>query len=170
MKTFFAILLLAMTSCINPIEEEKRRKAAENEKPGHVIVTQAQVDSRVNDIYATALYDTVGSASSPIQVLSYKLVEKEYSNYKDVSLTYKNVSSKPVAAVRFRWHGLNAFGEPADMGGSVEGFGAGFDDNTINPGKKKSGTWSISSRDAKTITKAWPYEIVFSDGTKWKSK
>lgn len=49
------------------------------------------------------------------------------------------------------------------------GVGGGYDDDGLRPGKVKSGTWSVMSRNGKKILNAWPYEVVFSDGTKWKA-
>ena len=104
----------------------------------------------------------------PIKILSSRPVEEEYSNYKNVYLSWKNVSKKTISAVRFRWIGVNAFGEPADMGSLLIGEGAGFSDDKIRAGKSDNGTWTILSRDLKKITRAWAYEVAFSDGTKWK--
>ncbi len=79
----------------------------------------------------------------------------------------KNVSKKTISAIRFKWTGINAFGEPADMG-ITNGEGGGFDDDKLRPSKSNSGEWSILSRDLKKVTKAWAYEVVFEDGTKWE--
>jgi hypothetical protein len=130
-----------------------------------------KADSMTKAIIKDALFDTAGVSSSPVKVLSAKLVIREYSNYKDVWLSWKNVGTKKVAAIRFKWYGTNAFGEPADMGstGLQEGFGGGFADRSLGIGKRDEGTWSIMSRDGKKIVMAWPYEVAFEDGTKWKS-
>lgn len=132
---------------------------------------ELSIDSLPNDISTISKSDndTVGLYKSPIKVTSSSLVKKEYSNYKDIRLTYKNVSNKPVSGIRFEWYGENAFGEPADMGSSFNsGEGRGFTDETLRPGKSTYGEWSILSRDAKKILYARPYEVVYSDGTKWK--
>jgi hypothetical protein len=66
---------------------------------------------------------------------------------------------------------LNAFDEPADCGNiSNPGFGGGYTDIVLKTGKSSSGTWSVLSRDGDKIVKAWPYEIVYEDGSKWKSE
>jgi hypothetical protein len=100
--------------------------------------------------------------------LSARFVTKEYSNYKDIALRYRNVSNKVVTAVRFKWYGENAFNESADMGTLREGWGAGFTDDAIRPGASDYGKWSILSRDGKKVLIAYPYEVVFKDGTKWE--
>lgn len=108
-------------------------------------------------------------ANCPVKIISTSPVEHdEYSNYKDVHSVWKNVSKKTISAIRFRWTGINAFGEPADMGSST-GIGAGFTDDILRSGKSDNGTWEILSKDLKKITKAWVYEVAFEDGTKWES-
>jgi hypothetical protein len=99
-----------------------------------------------------------------------KLVTSGQSNYKSIQLSWRNEGSKKVAAIRFNWCGLNAFGEPAEMGGNkVTGFGSGLIDRSLAPGATDTGTWPIMSKDGKKVVMAWPYEIAFEDGTKWKS-
>lgn len=114
-----------------------------------------------------AKYDTAGLHLSPVKILSAKFVSKEYSNYKDIRLTYKNVSGKKISAIRFKWYGENAFNEPADMSGLVKGWGGGFSDDVLRPGATDYGTWNILSRDGKKVLIAYPYEVAFEDGTKW---
>jgi hypothetical protein len=118
-----------------------------------------------------AKYDTAGLYLSPIKVLSARFVEKEYSNYKDITLRYKNISKKRVSAIRFKWYGENAFNEPADVGGLYRnGWGSGFDDEGLSTGRTTSSTWNVLSKDGRKILIAYPYEVAFSDGTKWKLK
>jgi hypothetical protein len=118
-----------------------------------------------------AKYDTLGLHLSPIKVISARFVEKEYSNYKDVSLRYKNVSNKKVSAIRFKWYGENAFNEPADLGGLYRnGWGGGFDDEGLSVGRTTSSVWNVLSKDGRKILIAYPYEVAFTDGTKWELK
>lgn len=136
---------------------------------------KAMVDSTINAIKVENIEkeskDSTGMKNSPVQILKSRLVDVEYSNYRDIELKYKNVSDKTITAIRFEWYGKNAFGEPADMGSVYsEGRGGGFTDEKLKPGKVSYGTWNIYSNDAKTITIARAYEVVFSDGTKWKLK
>nr|MBC7612937.1 hypothetical protein [Pseudopedobacter sp.] len=115
--------------------------------------------------------DTVGSYKSPIRVLSSKVVKAEYSSYRNVELTFKNYSDKKVTGIKFRWYGVNAFNEPADLGNDLfEGYGDGFTDKEIKPGKTSTLTWEANSRRAKKILKAWAYEVAFNDGTSWKKE
>jgi hypothetical protein len=107
----------------------------------------------------------------PIKILSGKLVKKEYSNYKDIYISYINEGQKDIEGVKFKWYGETVFGEPADMGSySEKGFGGGFTEDKLKAGKADNATFEISSKDAKKIIKVWINEIAFSDGTKWKTK
>ncbi|WP_346318223.1 hypothetical protein [Chitinophaga sp. YIM B06452] len=116
-------------------------------------------------------FDTIGIENSPIKIKRAWLHNKEYSNYKDISLTFKNEGTKTVEGVKFRWYGENVFGDPADMGSSLgpDGFGGGFMDKKLKPGQTLTLTWNILSKDGRKVIKAWPTEVVFSDGSKWES-
>lgn len=137
-----------------------------NELPNNIEQSVAKVREEKNGVGAK--YDTGGLYLAPVKVTSAKFVTKEYSNYKDIALRYKNVGDKVVTAIRFKWYGENAFSEPADMGGLREGWGGGFTDDALRPGASDYGQWSILSRDGKKILIAYPYEVVFKDGTKWE--
>jgi hypothetical protein len=148
---------------LSTIEELKIESAA-----------KASVDSLIKESARKVLFDTGDVSSSPIKVLSATMYSEEYSNFRDIRLKIQNVSAKQIVAARFSWYGENAFGEPADMGGvsimsGSEGFGGGFSERIINPNKTATLSWDINSRDGKKVIKAWAKEVVFSDGTKWKS-
>ncbi|MBS1773147.1 MAG: hypothetical protein JST82_09805 [Bacteroidetes bacterium] len=116
------------------------------------------------------LYDTTGLYAAPVKVLNARFTHKDYSTYKDVTLTFKNVSGKKISAIRFRWYGINAFNEAADMTGMIDGWGGGFDDDALRIGETRTATWDALSRDGKKIQIAFPYEVAFDDGTNWKLK
>jgi len=123
-------------------------------------------------IHKSQDYNFIAAISWPVKILSAKLIKQEYSNLKNIRLSWKNISSKKIEGIRFRWYGLNAFGEPADMGSYSpygKGFGSGFTDESLLPGKISYGSWNILSNDGKKVSAAWPYEVVFEDGTTWKS-
>jgi hypothetical protein len=130
-------------------------------------IEEAVVKNREEQNGIGAKYDTGGLYLAPIKVLSAKFVNKEYSNYKDVSLSFKNVTNKKISAIRFKWYGENSFNEPADMGSLKEGWGAGFTDDALRAGASSNSTWEVLSRDGKKILIAYPYEVAFDDGTKW---
>lgn len=115
--------------------------------------------------------DTSGMANAPIKIISYKIIKSDGGSYRNMFVSYKNVSSKKITAFRLNWYGQNAFGEPADMGNSLRnGFGGGFSETVLRPGGQNDSEWEILSRDAKKVVAVWPTEIVFSDGTKWTNK
>ena len=171
LSKFFPSLIMIVLGC-NEITATKELTPAEELKIK--IEAKENVDSIIKESTRKVLFDTANISSSPIKVLSAKLYSEEYSNYKDISLRVQNVSTKKIEAARFSWYGENAFGEPADMGrvtimSGSEGFGGGFSESIINPNKITTLDWDINSRDAKKVIKAWATEVVFSDGTKWKS-
>ena len=130
-----------------------------------------QVKHMVDSDLKTALFDTGGLYKAPVKILKAKAVTQEYSTTKNVYLLFKNVSKKTIQGIRFKWYGLNAFGEPAELGNYiVPGFGGGFSDDILRPGKTNDGTWNVYSKDAKKIILAWPYEVSFTDGSLWRLK
>lgn len=162
MKRLFAFVTVTIISCnehaTSSISELEKHKFIDSFKN----VERSKINSSVRDI----ILDTTGLSKAPVRVL--------YANFygmngRNIELKWKNISGKRITAIRFKWYGENAFNEPADMGAlSYEkGFGAGFTDNELAPGKTDQGTWSIYSRDGKKIVIAWPYEIAFKDGSKW---
>ncbi len=160
----FGLAALLIVSC-------KTNSKSETDATDPLIELRAKqyADSIVKAAEHEAMFDTSGLYNAPVKIVSAKLVEREYSSYKDMRLSYKNVSDKKIDAIRFRWYGLNAFGEPADMGTSLSrGFGGGFTDDPLSPGRSDYGEWGILSRDGKKVVLAWPTEVVFTDGTKWE--
>lgn len=161
------LVLVSLISC-----EQKKPKSQTEKLQDEIRLKEIRdsigeaFDARINE----DLSDTDGIHKAPVQITKARFVEKDYSNYKDIQLTYKNVSGKDIDAIRFKWTGTNAFGEPADVGSVYGDVGGGFTDSRLRAGKTTSGTWSILSRDGKKVTKAWAYEVVFSDGTKWEFK
>lgn len=129
-----------------------------------------QVKHMTDSTIASGFMDTSGLYKSPIKIVKATLFKKEYSNYRDIEITFKNTTSKKISGVKFSWYGLTAFNEPADMGGVVDGIGGGFTDTEIQAHEKKTLTWGISSRDGKKVKLAWAYEVAFADGTSWKLK
>ena len=103
-----------------------------------------------------------------VKFLSAAFVSKKNSTLTDIEITYNNVSRKAIAAIQFRWTGINSLGKPADVGQTdLNDAGGGVEQDTLAAGKKQTSIWEISSKDGKKITKSWAHEVVFSDGTKW---
>lgn len=174
------IIALIITSSCNQIKsrseqltdsitEEKRVDSFSMAKYGRS--KDEQIQHMVDSNISAAFIDTVGLYKAPVRVLQSKIVSKEYSNFRDIQLKYKNVSNKKIEGIKFNWYGLDAFGEPAEMGNDiVKGAGSGFADDNLVPSETMTSKWEINSRNAKKVLLAWPTEIAFSDGTKWKLK
>lgn len=177
MKKIIVIFFLgACVSCNNGMTNKVNVTDSLNGEPEYVI-RQRLKDSLDKDLSKRIYFDdTLGIENAPVKVLSANPVEQDYSNYKNIRLKFKNVSGKNISGIKFRWYGLNVFGDPADMGmGSAssefgKGIGAGFTDDLLKAGSSKSSTFGISSSDLKKVIKAWPFEVAFEDGTKWVLK
>jgi hypothetical protein len=181
LKTVFKFILLTalLQSCSNEAELKKENQSTgiiKSEKYSQEtsdleikIRAKRITDSLISSVTKSALFDTAGLHTSPVKVIKSYLYQEEYSNYKNISLTYKNNSRRKIEAIKFRWYGEDAFGEPADMGsyGITEGFGGGFTDDALDVGKVRTSSWEILSSRAKKIILAWPIEVIFSDGIKW---
>lgn len=182
MKVFLALFIIVCFSCKNekkppqwgPVSGSVNDTTQKNDTLLSQLLSQPEArkstEQIVNDVIKGAILDTFGLHLAPVKVTSARLFRPEYSNYKSISITFKNVSGKRVEAIKFKWYGIDAFGDPADMGtGSlVEGFGGGFDDDPLGIGKSRTSQWSILSRDGKKVVLAWAYEVAFSDGTRWE--
>jgi len=132
---------------------------------------RSQMDSMQSSVEKSVAFDTIYDDPCPILIVSSRLTRSDYSSRRGIAFTYQNISQKKISAARFKWYGEDAFGEPADMGSYVfSGFGAGFDDDPIEPKQKRSVNYDIFSKDAKKIVKIWVTEVVYSDGIKWKSR
>jgi hypothetical protein len=172
MKYLIPCAFILIVACKTNSTDREAEKTIENSRKFIDSIEFAdRVDSMVSDRIRNVYFDTVGVAQGPVKITSAKLVSREYSSSKDIRLVWKNVSSKKISAIRFRWYGLNAFNEPADMGISSlqRGFGSGFTDTPLSAGRSDSGTWEIMSKDGKKVVAAWPFEVAFEDGSKWKS-
>jgi len=171
-----AIAFLILTSCNQTkttpkTELQKKAELDSFSKAKYGESSDAHVKRMINEGMKKALIDTIGLYKAPVKILSAKIVKQEYSTYRNVYLRYKNVSGKTISAIKFNWYGVNAFNEPADLGNPVaEGFGAGFTDDVLKPGRTQGSTWDVLSRDAKKLQLAWPIEVSFSDGSNWKLK
>lgn len=175
-RALLGLVFITLFSCKNEKSSEIN-SAASHKMTQEEIEREAKrvVDSVIasanNSVYDDLVNEAKNQKDAPVEILKSTLVDLEYSNAKNIALRYKNVSDKTILGIKFEWFGENVFGEPADMGNILsDGQGQGFTDTPIKPGSTSSGTWNIYSEDAKTITAARAIEVVFEDGTKWKSK
>lgn len=165
-KVFILFCCISVISgCDN---NEKFAKDAQYEKDKADRIEQIK-DSLIKGSNYDLLSDTTGLGEAPVRVTKAFVYTEEYSSYKSISVTYKNVSGKTIDAISFRWYGETAFGDPADMGQSiVDGYGGGFTETELKSGRSRTSRWSILSQNAKKNIRAWPAEVAFKDGTKWQ--
>lgn len=165
-KVIFFVCVLLTLSC-----QDKPKEYSQEQLERIQVIKDSlseNISKRINDELSR---DTAGLYLSPIKIVSYKIVESESGRYRNVRLTYKNVSKQKISAIKFSWSGVDAFGDPADLGNSfIKGYGGGFTDDPLSPGKSETSTWEILSRNARKIIFAWPTEVAFDDGTKWELK
>nr|WP_294787026.1 hypothetical protein [uncultured Flavobacterium sp.] len=106
---------------------------------------------------------------SPIKIIKATLHKSQYSNHKDIRVTFKNSGTKSIKAIKFEWFCINSFEEPAN-GRYFYGEGR-FTENSVyllKPNQEKTEFWEDFSTDADKITEIRAYYIVFTDGTKWE--
>ncbi|MBF4493512.1 hypothetical protein IRZ83_15225 [Flavobacterium sp. JLP] len=113
--------------------------------------------------------DTTNIKTSPVKILSSKLFKNEYSDHKDIQLIYKNVSKTDIKAIKFEWYCENSFDKPAS-GRSFFIKGEYTGETTFLLKKQNTAfkIWEDFSTDANTIIAARAYEVIFTNGTKWK--
>ncbi|WP_027382904.1 hypothetical protein [Epilithonimonas caeni] len=161
MKNLSIILItILLISC----KKEEKKYSPEIE-----MKAQLMVDSITKSVKKESALENKEQSDAPVKVMNSRFIEKEYSNYKDVELTYKNISNKDIKAIKFEWYGEDSFGGPADMG-ITDGNGGGFDDDVLKAGKKRTSEWNVLSRNGDKILTARAYEVVYTDGIKWKAK
>jgi len=163
MKTWYAFLFILLLSCNHSnfncagtvVEETTSKK---------------YVDSFHNALLSEVAFDTVGTEHAPVRIVRYQLVQNLNGHYKSVALTYQNISSKNISAIRFKWYGTDSADHPVEMGYAATGIGGSFDDEPLKAGKRRTATWGVLTNKLCVITKVWPTEIVFEDGSKWISR
>lgn len=163
-KYLFLIYIYSIiSSCDNSQFHETTAADIEKSRQGDVDAYSKRQDSLRNIKLKNDLLN-------PIKIYNYRIVEREYSNYRDISFTFKNAGKKRISAIKFKWEGINAFNQPADMGGGfLKGYGGGFTDEPINAGKARTVTYEILSPDVKKITSVLAYNVVFADGSSWEA-
>lgn len=160
-KITLIILAVLLYSC-----DASSNKNKLNEKQ----LKEAQLKSAqiVDNSLAKLKDDSVKIANAPIKVTNFKIVKVEYSDYRNVQVTYKNVSDKTIEAIKFGIKGRTAFDKPAEFTGGFNGKVYGNIDEPIKPNKSNTVTFAVNSSDLKFIDYVRPYEIVYSDGEKFK--
>lgn len=169
-KLVATTFILVLIGCNMQKKQSLEEMIKENDLRDSITTSfKAKIQKEIQD--ESILTDTLGMHASPVIVEKAVLVPSSSGSYRNVQLKFKNITDKTVVGIKFGWRGKNAFLEPADLGSSfVKGYGGGWTDQALSPGKTRFSTWEILSRDAKTIEAVWVTEVIFSDNTKWLQK
>ena len=104
--------------------------------------------------------------SSPIKIIKAWVTENSIGT-PEANLTFKNVSSKKIDAIRFAILCYNNFDEPVTNVISGNTF-MGMDQDRLSPGRQSTSTWTLNLFDLTTKIKPFVYEVHFVDGSTWK--
>lgn len=134
-------------------------------------ITEEKNEKEIIDSVKHNFLDTQKTKNSPVKIISAKLLKNQYSDHKDIQLTYKNTTRKNIKAIKFEWYCENVFDKPASgQFFFVKGISRGHTDILLEPRKTTSKTWEDFSTDAHAIIAARAYLVVFTDGTQWELK
>lgn len=161
------LIILILVSC------SKKNKT--NHLAIHSEVSYKQIEQQdiltPEDSIKKDFIDALNTAESPVQIISSKLSNTQYSDHKDIQLIYKNVSTKKIKAIKFEWYCENAFEKPASgRNFFIQGKCEGISNILLKPKETRSQVWEDFSTDADRIIKARVYFVMFSNGTKWELK
>jgi hypothetical protein len=102
--------------------------------------------------------------NSGVEILNVKFVnDNDYSDYKNIKITYKNNTGKNISAISFKWYDLkDVFDEDVESTLSK----GGYDSDGLKKGRTTSGTWELKETKVKS-GKVYVDKIMFDDGSKW---
>lgn len=162
---FLPLIILILASCNN---KSKTNHLAIHNESRYEQTEQPDILTPEDSIKKNFL-DILNTAESPVQIISSKLSDTQYSDHKDIKLTYKNVTTKSIKAIKFEWYCENAFEKPASgRNFFVRGKSEGISNTKLNPKETRSQVWEDFSTDANRIIKARAYFVMFTNGTKWE--
>lgn len=174
MKNILFIVIIALVSC-----NSKKEKDIKEQQPAKPLSKWVEIlkDTAGNSsgmfVIDTAHFDTANINSSPIRILSKETgTQKNYVGVeeKTIRISYQNISSKTIEAIKLRWYCEDAFGEPALLYNDREfTIGDGRNNDQLKPGTSGTIEWEGMSVDLHKVISAWAYEVAFSDGTTWKA-
>ena len=113
--------------------------------------------------YSQALIHTTELEDSPIKIDSYRFVSVNAGKPGHIEIKFTNVSTKKIKQVRFKWQEMNAQGDNIELGdGDIT--------DSYKPKKHASAVFAIVNGEAQKVSVVFPYEVVYTDDTKWKLK
>lgn len=168
MKTkILTLIILILVSCTN---QNKTSNLAIHNKASYKQIEPQNILTP-SDSLKKSFTETLNTDESPVQIISSKLSDTQYSDHKDIKLTYKNVSKKSIKAIKFEWYCENALEKPASgRFFFVKGKSEGYSDILLKPKETRSQIWEDFSTDANKIIKARVHFVMFSNGTNWELK
>jgi hypothetical protein len=120
----------------------------------------------------------VNHKDAPIDIIKAEVYEESSGSgianyYQHMGITTKNVSGKPIVAIRVRWTLHNAFGEQLDeYSGTATDFSgpyAFFAKRTFGPGQTAVHVWQVintnSTAEGYTVQLT---DVLFADGARWR--
>lgn len=167
-KIILPLIILILFSCTN-----KKNNITEPLKQENNLIkdTIENKEKEIIDSVKHSFLDTQKTKNSPVRIIAATLLKNQYSDHKDIQLTYKNTTKKDIQAIKFEWYCENVFDKPASgQFFFVKGIARGHTDILLRPKKTDSKIWEDFSTDAYTIIAARAYYVVFADGTKWELK
>ena len=169
-----SFIILTIASCDKTSKKEfqdhhKTNSQKEKKVPQLEVPTITNYQQTILDSVKQQLLDTTNIQTSPVKIISAILLTTAYSDHKDIQLIYKNVSKNNIKGIKFEWYCENAFGKPAS-GKSfyIKGQSTGTTTSLLQKQRTVSEIWEDFSTDADTIITVRAYEVIFSNGMKWK--
>lgn len=165
-KTLLLLVTLTLISCTN----KKSSKPETNTNKNNLIKTNEEKnEAKPTDSIKDDFLKTQKNKNSPIKIISATLLKNQYSDHKDIKLTYKNITKKSIKAIKFEWYCENAFDKPASgQFFFIKGVTRKHTESFLKSRKTESKIWEDFSTDANIIIAARAYYVIFSDGTKWE--
>lgn len=167
-KIILTFIIPILLSCTNKKSKATKPILQDNTNGK---ITKEKNEKEIIDSVKHNFLDTQKTKNSPVKIISAKLLKNQYSDHKDIQLTYKNTTRKNIKAIKFEWYCENVFDKPASgQFFFVKGISRGHTDILLEPRKTTSKIWEDFSTDAHAIIAARAYLVVFTDGTQWELK
>ncbi len=117
--------------------------------------------------------DTTGLCFAPIKIMSLHSssppAQGLYNNdFKNLSITFKNVCSKTITSIKFKCYGKDTEGKLVDAGYFIEtGPGNDLPAHKLSPKQRTTHHWLVNTAIVKKFTLIYPVAITFEDETEW---
>ncbi len=160
MKFLSSLFILLIFGC-----NSKQQKQVNNQIDSSIIKELNDTDF-FKKSNKKLLRDTTASVKGPVQLISTNLKPKANPQFKELTLTYKNKSSKNIILVRFVYIGLQEV-ELNDGRTKIFDCSGGFDiESPVRVGQTVTNT-RASSLKIKELKKVYVSLVDFEDGTQW---